>query len=124
MAFAFPAHLCNTVSVGGFEISRRAKGETRMEQNHYLLTNLLSEEEERIITSITAHIEKGGKRPGIQQIANENYLSTTFIVKMCKRLGFDGYSELYYHLARQLSSGEKRKDNFGSTPKVVDKYLL
>ena len=68
-----------------------------MEQNHYLLTNLLSEEEERIITSITAHIEKGGKRPGIQQIANENYLSTTFIVKMCKRLGFDGYSELYYN---------------------------
>lgn len=92
-----------------------------MEQNHYLLTNLLSEEEERIITSITAHIEKGGKRPGIQQIANENYLSTTFIVKMCKRLGFDGYSELYYHLARQLSSGEKRKDNF-TLKTLIDNY--
>ena len=90
-----------------------------MEQNHYLLTNLLSQEEARVITSITEHIQKGGKRPGIQQIANENYLSTAFIVKMCKRLGFDGYSELYYHLSRQLS--EKKKE--GSTLQtLIDNY--
>ncbi len=67
-----------------------------MGDGYFLLTNLLSEDEKRVITSITAHIERGEKRVGIQQIANENFLSTTTIVKMCKRLGFDGYSELYY----------------------------
>ena len=71
-----------------------------MGDGYFLLTNLLSEDEKRVITSITAHIERGEKRVGIQQIANENFLSTTTIVKMCKRLGFDGYSELYYYLSR------------------------
>lgn len=51
---------------------------------YFLLTNLLSEDEKRVITSITAHIERGEKRVGIQQIANENFLSTTTIVKMCQ----------------------------------------
>lgn len=75
-----------------------------MGDGYFLLTNLLSEDEKRVITSITAHIERGEKRVGIQQIANENFLSTTTIVKMCKRLGFDGYSELYYYLSRQFNS--------------------
>ena len=73
-----------------------------MGDGYFLLTNLLSEDEKKVITSITAHIERGEKRVGIQQIASENFLSPTSIVKMCKRLGFDGYSELYYYLSRQL----------------------
>lgn len=64
--------------------------------SHYLLTNLLSPEESNIITCIVKYIEKGEGRVPIQQLANENYVSTTFIVKMCKRLGYEGYSELYY----------------------------
>ena len=39
---------------------------------------------------------------------------------MCKRLGFDGYSELYYHLSRQLTGTDKRtEDTLGS---FVDNY--
>lgn len=63
--------------------------ENVMGDNYFLLTNLLSEDERKVITSIASHIERGEKRVGIQQIANENFLSTTSIVKMCKRLGFD-----------------------------------
>lgn len=70
--------------------------------NYYLLTNLLSEEETNIITSIITHLERGERRVGIQQLAGENYVSSTFIIKMCKRLGFEGYSELYYHLSRMV----------------------
>ena len=80
-----------------------------MGDNYFLLTNLLSEDERKVITSITAHIERGEKRVGIQQIAAENYLSTASIVKMCKRLGFDGYSELYYHL-RAAARAQARED--------------
>ena len=91
-----------------------------MGDNYFLLTNLLSEDERKVITSITAHIERGEKRAGIQQIAAENYLSTASIIKMCKRLGFDGYSELYYHLSRQLTGSDKRaEDTLGS---FVDNY--
>ena len=64
-----------------------------MTQNHYLLTNLLSEEESQVITSIMEHIRRGEKRPVIQQIAKENYLSTTSIMKMCKRLGGWSFKE-------------------------------
>lgn len=61
-----------------------------MGDNYFLLTNLLSEDEQKIITSIAAHLERGEKRVGIQQVATENFVSTATIVKMCKRLGFDG----------------------------------
>lgn len=40
--------------------------------NHYLLTNLLSPEETKIITCIVKYIEKGERRVSIQQLANEN----------------------------------------------------
>ncbi len=92
-----------------------------MGDNYFLLTNLLSEDEKKVITSITAHIERGEKRAGIQQIANENFLSTATIVKMCKRLGFDGYSELYYYLSRQLErrDGGEYAENLKS---LVDNY--
>ena len=91
-----------------------------MKNSYFLLTNLLSEDERRVITSITSHIERGEKRVGIQQIAVENYLSAASIVKMCKRLGFDGYSELYYHLSQQLLSTEDRREE--SLKSLVDNY--
>ena len=92
-----------------------------MSGSDFLLTNLLSEDEKRVITSIAAHIERGEKRVGIQQIANENFLSAATIVKMCKRLGFEGYSELYYYLSRQLDNrGEERSAE--SLKSLVDNY--
>ena len=53
-----------------------------MGDNYFLLTNLLSEDEQKIITSIAAHLERGEKRVGIQQVATENFVSTATIVKM------------------------------------------
>ena len=35
-----------------------------MDRNYYILTNLLSDEEIRIVTSIIDHIERGEKRIG------------------------------------------------------------
>lgn len=92
-----------------------------MDRNYYLLTNLLSDEEIRIITSIIEHIEKGEGRVGIQQIAAENYVSSTFIIKMCKRLGFDGYSELYYHLSQRISENSQPQLN-RTLQGLVDNY--
>ncbi len=92
-----------------------------MNNNHYFLTNLLSEEETRVITSILAHIEKSERKVGIQQIAKENFVSPTFIMKMCKRLGLDGYSELFYHLSTKSAGfAEVNKDMQLET--LIDNY--
>lgn len=92
-----------------------------MNNSYYLLTNLLTEEEKSVITCIVEHIEKKEKRVGIQQIANENFVSPTFIMKMCKRLGFDGYSELFYHLSMQVNdfSSETRNETIHA---LIDDY--
>ena len=92
-----------------------------MGDNYFLLTNLLSEDEKKVVTSITRHIERGEKRVGIQQIANENFLSTTTIMKMCKRLGFDGYSELYYYLSGQLASRQESR-SAENLKTLIDNY--
>lgn len=103
-----------------------------MAQNQYLLTNLLSENDAQVITSIMEHIKKEDRRPSIQQIAKENYISTTYIIKMCKRLGFDGYSELYYSLSRQMEHPDGENDGTVSSglkdlienfePEVIDRF--
>ncbi len=88
---------------------------------YYLMTNLLSEDERKVITSIVRHIENNSGKVGIQQIANENYVSTAFIMKLCKRLGFDGYSELFYNLAQHTgeTTNEPRQ---GSLESLIDQY--
>ena len=97
------------------------KGGSTINSSYYILTNLLSDGERRVITSIVRHIELGGPKVGIQQIANENYVSTAFIMKLCKRLGFAGYSELYYNLAN--SSGDAhRQEKAESLQRLIDNY--
>lgn len=90
---------------------------------YYLLTNSLSEDEKRVITSIVAHIEDSSGKVGIQQIADENFVSTAFIMKLCKRLGFDGYSELYYYLLLN-NSHDAHSESAQRTglAKLVDNY--
>ena len=58
-----------------------------MNKNYYLLTNLLTEEETKIITSIIRHIENDERRIGVQQIANENYVSPTYSYQNVQALG-------------------------------------
>ena len=92
-----------------------------MNNNYYILTNLLTENEISVITCIVGHIESSPRRVGIQRIAKENYVSASFIMKLCKKLGFDGYSELYYHLSQHAgaSSPEPSKKTIQS---LVDNY--
>lgn len=92
-----------------------------MNSSYYILTNLLSDEDNQIIRSIISHIENGDRKLGIQQVASENFVSPTFIMRMCKRLGFDGYSELFYDLSRQVGDVDKvpRTENLRD---LIDNY--
>ena len=38
------------------------------------------------------------KSIGIRQMAKDNFTSTSIIYKLCDKLGFEGYSDMIYHL--------------------------
>ena len=92
-----------------------------MNESYYFLTNSLTEDETRIITSIVTHIEKSKERASITQIANENFVSTSFIIKMCKRLGYNGYSELFYSLSQKVSERMKEQCTYELST-LIDDY--
>lgn len=92
-----------------------------MNGNYYFLTNQLSDDETRVVTSIVKHIENNEEKVGIAQIAEENFVSASFIIKMCKRLGFNGYSELYYSLSRRISESASEKKS-AELASLVDNF--
>lgn len=67
---------------------------------YYLLINQLNDIDLNIITSIINRLDSGKERVRIQDIATENYVSPAYVIRLCKKLGFNGFSELVYTLAQ------------------------
>ena len=63
--------------------------------------NNLSVSEIRVIREIIARVERREDRIPIRAIAQSAYVSTTSIVRLAKKLGFDGFSELLYALKHE-----------------------
>ena len=57
----------------------------------------LNDLEKQIIHYIQEHLTEL-KSIGIRQMAKDNYTSTSTIYKLCNKFGFDGYSDMIYHL--------------------------
>lgn len=57
----------------------------------------LNELERQIVSYIQDH-QNELKSIGIRQMAKDNYTSTSTIYKLCNKFGFDGYSDMIYHL--------------------------
>lgn len=91
-----------------------------MNSKYFFLTNQLNEAETRVVTSIVNHIEKGEEHKGIAKVAAENYVSTAFIIKMCKKLGYNGYTDLVYKLSQQKES--KPAPNAYKLQTLIDDY--
>ena len=91
-----------------------------MSANYYFLTNQLNEVETGIVTSIINHIENDERKINIAQIANENFVSTAFISKMCKRLGFSGYTDMVFQLSRQHD--ETKPQSVFDLKSLIDNY--
>lgn len=100
-----------------------------MGNNYFFLTNQLNEVETGVVTSIIRHIENGEKKINVAQIAQENYVSPAFLVKMGKKLGFNGYTDMVYNIAQsrkaELSAGpyglETLVDNYSE--ERVERFL-
>lgn len=66
--------------------------------------NSLSVSEMRILREIVARIEQGDDRVPIRAVAQASFVSTTSIVRLAKKLGFEGFSELLYSLKHERAS--------------------
>ncbi|MGT2934642.1 MurR/RpiR family transcriptional regulator [Streptococcus castoreus] len=58
----------------------------------------LSSNEYSILNYLEENRLKGLKSPTIRQLSQKTYSSPGFIVSMCKKIGFSGYSELIYYM--------------------------
>lgn len=91
-----------------------------MSKNYFFLTNQMNETETGIVTSIISHIEKGERKISVAQIAAENFVSAAFIIKLSKKLGFNGYTDMVYNLA---GNGQARQmDSACDLKSLVDNY--
>lgn len=59
----------------------------------------------------------------IQQLSKEIFISTATIVRLCKKIGFSGFSELKYSL-REIYKNNKEKINKDSLESIIDKSIF
>ena len=74
--------------------------------NKYQLTKL-----EKNLLSYLYKNANSLKKIGIRTVAKENFTSTTSIYKLCKKLGFEGYSDLIYHISYSSTMSDKQDNN-------------
>lgn len=91
-----------------------------MNKNYFFQANQLNDTEIKVLKSIIRHLEQDDKKVTIAQVAEENFVSTGFIFKMCKRLGFHGYSDLIFHLSRDRAEEEEAVSKELAT--LIDNY--
>jgi len=97
------------------------KEDIDMPNTKYLALKNLTVEEVKIIQSIENAIKKEDKI-GIQDIAKQNYCSTSNIVKLSKKLGFQGYSDLVFSLRRIQFSSPTIDFTSDTLPSLIDNY--
>lgn len=81
----------------------------------YILTNT----ELNIIETIISELSEGKEKISIRDLANKTFVSTTVIIKLAKKLGFVGYSQMIYALSESIHQ-KVSKDNIYSLNEFVN----
>lgn len=81
----------------------------------------LNRSEFEVLSFISSNADKIRKMT-ISDLAKETYVSTTTIIRMCKKLGYAGFSELKYELKRM--NKEKLKADVNNYNELIKKHLL
>lgn len=63
-------------------------------RDKYQLSNI----EQNILKYLYNNIDNL-KKIGVRKVAKDNFTSTTIIYKLCKKLGFEGYSDMIYNIS-------------------------
>lgn len=67
---------------------------------------LLNETECLILDEIIYNIQQGNSKINIRDVAAKSYVSTTTIIKLAKKMGYGGYSELIFSLRNAIYNYE------------------
>lgn len=65
---------------------------------------LLNETEYRVLDCVLKAIRSGESKINIRDIAQHSYVSTTTVIKLAKKLGYHGYSDMIYSLLRHAEN--------------------
>lgn len=65
---------------------------------------LLNETENKVLACVLEAVEHGETKINIRDIAQKSYVSTTTVVKLAKKLGYHGYSDMIYSLLHHAES--------------------
>lgn len=81
-----------------------------LNQLHFSQGYLLNETEHKVLSCILTAIDRGETKINVRDIAGQAYVSTTTVVKLAKKLGYQGYSDMIYSLklnaTRELVTAE------------------
>ena len=95
-----------------------------MNINDLAKQNNLSDNEILIINEIVKRIQTGEFKIPIREIASFAYVSTTSVVRLAKKLGYESYSEMLYGLKHQcLSPIEYRMPSIKQSVLMTEKSL-
>ena len=64
---------------------------------------LLNKVEHSILNQIILEIQNGNSKINVRDIAQQSYVSTTTVIKLSKKLGYQGYSEMIFSLRDHLA---------------------
>lgn len=82
-----------------------------MEIEHLIEKYELNDLEKQIVSYMQEHLDTL-KSIGIRQMAKDNYTSTSTIYKLCNKFGFNGYSDMIYHLTANKDTPHDFKDKY------------
>lgn len=85
------------------------------------ILNSLNKSEFEVLSFITNNISKISKMT-ISELAKETYVSTTTIIRLCKKLGYSGFSELKYELKK--IKRERSRSSIHNYSQSIEKYLI
>ncbi|RKD29496.1 MurR/RpiR family transcriptional regulator [Thermohalobacter berrensis] len=81
----------------------------------------LNKSEFEVLSYISNNIDKISKMT-ISDLAKQTFVSTTTVIRLCKKLGYSGFSELKYELKRIRK--EKTKLNSLNYDELIKKHLI
>ena len=86
----------------------------------YTVDRELNESEKEVISFLIRQ-RMQDEHPGIRTVAEELFLSTSSVIRLCKKLGFSGYSEFMYHLGLKVKqAGDPDKENVETIHRPIE----
>lgn len=88
----------------------------------YEQMNSFSATEKTIILYATSHLKKFYNM-SIQELAQNTFVSTSTIMRLCKKLHFDGFNEFKYYICHNLNLEKEQKQDHYVLNGVISKYV-